>query len=111
MAEPEEIAAVQAMLGGAEKAEQNGWTEEKIAALLDAGDSENSIAALYWEERYAATSELIDISESGSSRGLSAVTRNAANLAKLYRDRADAETVVPPTPVQRGIRSHRMTRV
>ena len=110
MATEAEIAAVQAMLGGVEPAEENGWDANKIDAALSGGATPNSIAAGYWEERYAATSELIDISESGSSRGLSAVTRNARDLASLYRGRADAEVVVPPT-TRTGIRSHRMTRV
>lgn len=110
MATEAEIAAVQAMLGGVDLAEENGWDAARIEAAIDAGTTTNSIAAGYWEERYAATSELIDISESGSSRGLSAVTRNAKDLAALYRSRADAEVAVPPT-VERGIRSHRMTRV
>lgn len=109
MATQAEIDAVQAMLGGAEQAEENGWDANKIEELLDANSTPNKIAAMYWEERYAATSELIDISESGSSRGLSAVTRNARDLAALYRARADGEGGTD-TPT-RGIRSHRMTRV
>ena len=109
MATEAEIAAVQAMLGGADQATENGWDPDKIEELIDAGTSVNSISASYWEERYAATSELIDISESGSSRGLSAVTRNARDLAALYRKRVDDEVVPPDT--RQGIRSHRMTRV
>lgn len=109
MATEAEITAVQAMLGGAEAAEENGWDANKIEDLIDGGSTPNAIAASYWEERYAATSELIDISESGSSRGLSAVTRNARDLAALYRKRVDDE--VTPPDVRQGIRSHRMTRV
>lgn len=109
MADLAEITQVQETLGGAQNAEEYGYDASKIEDLLDSGVSANTIAANFWESRYTASAELIDISESGSSRGLSAVTRNAKDLAALYRDRANSE-VAPPTPV-RGIRSHRMTRV
>lgn len=109
MAELSEIEEVQGALGGVEYAEENGYDHNKIEDLLDAGQTLNSIAAKFWESRWTASAELIDISESGSSRGLSAVTKNARDLAALYRGRADSE-VGNPTPT-RGIRSHRMTRV
>lgn len=109
MAELAEIEKVQAALGGADNADENGYDANKIEDLLDSGQTLNSIAARFWEERWSASSELIDISESGSSRGLSAVTKNARDLAALYRGRADSE-VGSDTPT-RGIRSHRMTRV
>lgn len=109
MAELAEIEEVQEALGGIEYAEENGYDANKIETLLDAGQTLNSIAAKFWEARWTASAELIDISESGSSRGLSAVTRNARDMAAMYRSRADSE-IGNPTPT-RGIRSHRMTRV
>jgi hypothetical protein len=109
MADLAEIEEVQQALGGAEYAEENGYDGSKIEDLLDIGETLNSIAAKFWEGRWTASAELIDISESGSSRGLSAVTKNAKDLAALYRGRADSE-VGNPTPT-RGIRSHRMKRV
>lgn len=109
MATEQEIEDVQQALGGVENADENGYDANRIEDLLDGGQTLNSIAARFWEGRWTASAELIDISESGSSRGLSAVTRNAKDLAALYRGRADSE-VGNPTPT-RGIRSHRMTRV
>ncbi len=109
MAELAEIEEVQEALGGVDFADENGYDHNKIEDLLDAGQTLNTIAAKFWESRWSASAELIDISESGSSRGLSAVTRNARDLAALYRGRADNE-IGNPTPT-RGIRSHRMTRV
>ena len=109
MADQDEIDKVKEALGGGEYATENGYDDNKIEDLLDAGQTPNSIAASFWESRWSASAELIDISESGSSRGLSAVTRNAKDLAALYRHRADNEAS-SPTPT-RGIRSHRMKRV
>lgn len=108
MATVEEIQAVLDMLG--DDPASNGYDDARINELLDAGITDNAIAATYWEKRYASTAELIDISESGSSRGLSAVTKNAKDLAALYRGRADLEETPPPA-ARAGIKSHRMTRV
>lgn len=108
MADQEEVEQVQDMLGGQENADEHGYDAAKIEALLDGGNTANEIAATFWERRYAATSELIDMSESGSSRGLSAITKNARDLAAMYRKRTDDEN--PPALVRRGIRSHLMRR-
>jgi hypothetical protein len=108
VATAEAIAEVQLMLGGAVSADENGYTAARIETLLDLGNTANSIAATYWEARYAATSELIDISESGSSRALSVVTKNARDLAEMYRSRA---TGAAKTSSRIGIRSHRVKRV
>lgn len=109
MAEQEDISEVQEMLGGAESAEQYEYDAAKIEELLDNGYTPNAIAAQFWEARYAATSEYIDISESGSSRGLSAITRNAKDLASMFRTRANAEN--PPAIIRRrGIRAHKLGR-
>lgn len=108
MATAEEIQSVLELLG--EDWEDNGYDQNRIEDLLDAGQTPNQIAASYWEKVYTSTANFIDISESGSSRGLSAVTRNAKDLAALFRGRAEAE--VPSAASGRtGIRSHRMRRV
>lgn len=109
MADTEEIERVQEMLGGAELAEQYEYDAAKIESLLDSGYTENAIAAQFWESRHAATAEFIDISESGSSRGMSAITRNAKDLAAMYRGRANAEN--PPEIIRRrGLRAHKLGR-
>lgn len=109
MAEQEEIAEVQEKLGGAETAELYEYDAAKIESLLDGGYTQNAIAAQFWEARHAATAEFIDISESGSSRGLSAVTKNARDLAAMYRARANEEN--PPVIIRRrGLRAHKLGR-
>lgn len=108
MATQEEIEAVLELLG--EDYNDNGFDANRVEEFLEAGQSPNQIAAKYWEKIYTNTANFIDISESGSSRSLSAVTRNAKDLAALFRGRAEAE--VPTAASGRtGIRSHRMRRV
>jgi len=114
VADIEQIMAVQALLGP--DAELGGWTEVEINAALDAGRSANYIAARWWAQRAADTAHLIDISESGTSRQLSAIHRNAKEMAATYRALAAEEEVttdpeVPASTVRRGRRSVQIKRV
>ncbi len=114
MAEIEQIRAVQALLGS--DAEAGGWTEVEINAALDAGRTANYIAARWWAQRAADTANLIDISESGTSRQLSVIHRNAKEMATVYRALAAEEEVtpdpeVPALTVRRGRRSVQIRRV
>jgi hypothetical protein len=89
MAAAEEIAEVRGMLGPNSVAE--GWTDERIGAELDAGDSPNTIARKYWESRMASTTNLADVSESGSSRRLQQIFSNNQSMAAYFRGREAAE--------------------
>lgn len=89
MAAEEDIAEVREMLGP--NSVEEGWTDERIAAELDAGDSPATIALGYWEFRMARSSELADVSESGSSRRLQQIFANAQSLASYYRGAKAAE--------------------
>jgi hypothetical protein len=88
MADQAEIDAVLDMLGTS--AVDSGWDAGKIGALLDAGESPK-IARRYWESRMASTSELADVSESGSSRRLSQIHTSAAAMAAYYRGAETSE--------------------
>ena len=114
MADIEQIEQVQKLLGP--DAESGGWTEVTINAALDAGRSANYIAAKWWAQRAAETAHLIDISESGTSRQLSAIHRNAKEMAAIYRALVAEEEVtpdpeVPASTVRRGRRSVQIKRV
>ena len=114
MAEIGQIVQVQKLLGP--DAEPGGWTEIDINAALDAGRSANYIAARWWAQRAADTANLIDISESGTSRQLSAIHRNAKEMAAIYRTLVAEEEVtsdpeVPASTVRRGRRSVQIKRV
>jgi len=89
MAAPEDIQEVLDMLGP--DAAESGWTNEKIGAALDDGDTPNEIARRYWEYRMSRSSTMADVSESGSSRKLSQIFENAKALAAYYRGASEAE--------------------
>lgn len=88
-----------------------GWNDAIIGALLDAGKTENSMLMQYWDKVAAETAEFADMSESGSSRSLSTVHKNAVAMAKMYRDLVNKEEEEEEAPTARGIRSRAIVRV
>lgn len=104
MADEEAITEVLDMLGP--NAITEGWTTERIGEELDEGTSPNTIARRYWEFRMTRSSNLADVSESGSSRRLSQLFTNAQSLAAYYRgaETADDPQNQPSATVSREIR-------
>lgn len=96
MADQEDIDEVRMMLGPNSVAE--GWTDELIGDDLDEGSSPNKIARQYWESRMSVTSDLADVTESGSARKLQQIFANKQALAAYYRGAEQAEdpTTEPP---------------
>lgn len=94
------------------EASTQGWTDPKLQGMVDAGTSLNRIMMTYWSSRAATTAKLVNVSESGSSRSLADIHKNALDMLKYWTDLArreeDAE-VVPPS--QRPIAFRRITRV
>lgn len=60
------------------------YTDKQIGDHLDRGGTVFDFARLYWEEKAATFSTLSDVSESGSSRKLSDLHKNALNMAKYF---------------------------
>lgn len=89
MAEAAQIEMVKDLLP--DSWEEDGWSEEKIGLYLDAEQSVNKVMALFWEGKSSKLYQLIDVSESGSSRSLSKIYDNARTLAEHYRNRAKEE--------------------
>jgi hypothetical protein len=52
-----------------------------LSAIIDAAGSVEAAAARIWREKAAATAEMVNTTESGSSRALSDIHRNALELA------------------------------
>jgi hypothetical protein len=61
-----------------------------LGALIDALGLNGALARL-WAEQASKTAVLVDITESGSSRKMSQLHSQAANLAASYRSLAEAE--------------------
>ena len=108
MATPEEIEAVKDTLPA--DAVDYGWDDDRISQAIDEGLAGNALFLAYWDRVTTSTAYLVDMSESGSSRSLSQVHKNAASLAKMYRDLLDKDTN-PPSDRTRGIRSGVIRRV
>lgn len=68
--------------------------DAELGALFDVLGMNATLARL-WETRAAKTATLVDTSESGSSRKMSDIHRNALAYATRYRAQAEAES---PTP-------------
>lgn len=90
-----------------------GWDDARIGNDLDAGKTKAAILAHYWDYRASYTATLVSVSESGSSRDLSTIHKNAVALAKYWHDMVAAETQAPVDElgVRRRVAFHRATRV
>lgn len=115
MAEESEIQAVKDLLPT--DAGTSGWDSTRIGDDLDAGKTKNDIALAFWGNRAANTFTLTSVSESGSSRTLADIHRNAVAMQKYYQDLVDKENlvtdpVVPDTPLRGpGIYTHPIRRI
>lgn len=63
-----------------------GWDEEKIGLLLDSGLSTSKVVRQWWSNRSAATAGFVNVSESGSSRSLSDIHKQALGMLKYWDD-------------------------
>lgn len=107
MATPDQITSLRRLI--ADTATPFEYSDEDLSARLDAGLSPEAIASTIWREKAASYSDLVDISESGSSRKLSdlrkAALENAAyydafeaNAVAVLASRPRTRPIVRPTP-------------
>ena len=74
---------------------QFGWTDERIAAVLDAVSlSVPQTVRQFWLERLTNTHEFMDINEAGSGRTMSQVHANAKDMLAYWDKRVAAEGIV-----------------
>lgn len=106
MATAEEIAAFRLLIDEAD--DEHPYSDLALGLRLDDADSVKGLAADIWYEKAAAYASLVSVSESGSSRQMSDLHKNALAMSKALRD-ADPET--PGTGVSaRGVRMRKLTR-
>lgn len=89
-----------------ETALDSEYSDERLDELLLEYVSQNRAAAAIWREKAATYSDLVDVSESGSSRKMSDLLKNALAMAEQYDALAAAEVVVVP----RGTRTRAIVR-
>lgn len=87
------------------------WTDEKITTLINEGLSKAKILAQAWGSKAALTAELVDVSESGSTRSISTIYKNAMEMAKYWAELAAKEEDHSSAGGKSRSRSHKAVRV
>jgi len=73
-------------------------TDEEIGAIIDSSDCMNQAVGKIWGELAGTLSNLVNISEAGSSRSMGDLQKNALNMVKYYADLGCGNTITPNTP-------------
>ncbi len=106
MATAEEIAAFRLLID--ETVDKLPYDDSSIGTRLDAATSPESLAKEIWLEKAAKYASLVNVTESGSSRSMSDLHKNALAMAKGF---GDADPTAPGTgPAARGVRMQKLTR-
>jgi hypothetical protein len=88
MATADEIAALRGLINEPDE-NCEGWEDDRLAELIDGSGSLNSVAHTIWLSKASSYSTLVDVSESGSSRKLGDLYKNALAMAKMFKDLDD----------------------
>lgn len=92
MATSEETLALRLLI--AESTEAT-YTDEALAARIDAAGSLDLVAYEIWTEKAAKASSLVDISEGGSSRKMGDLQEQALRMAATFAARVNTGTTPP----------------
>lgn len=84
-------------------ATQEEFPSMDIQKMLDSGMSINDVSRAIWVKRAAKYSSLVDTSESGSSRKLGDLYKNALVMADRFKDPDDIIAPVKPRKKTRNI--------
>lgn len=107
MATETEIALVREYIG--EPNDANGWTDARITTFVDGAANLPLAAADVWGVKAGAAAGLVNVSESGSSRNLGDLLKQASAMEAYYRKRGN-EIAIPPV-VDSGPVIRQITRV
>jgi hypothetical protein len=92
MAEADEVLLLREYI--LEPDDANGWTDERLGGYIDRAGSVKGAAAEVWDVKAAEVSDLVNVSENGSSRNLSDLFKNAQAMAGRYRTLSGVEIAV-----------------
>ena len=87
------------------------WDDGYINRLVAEGLSSARILNRAWLAKAAATAEMVDIAESGSSRSMSTLYKNAMEMAEYWARIADKDEDRGDTGGLSRSRTHRAVRV
>ena len=85
MATPEQVADVRRM---ADEPTDANYTDAEISAMVDELGSTTAAAARIWQTKAGQYAKLVNTSESGSSRAMGDMYKNALQMAKYYEDQS-----------------------
>lgn len=91
--------------------ETHGWSETTIAGRLDTGQSVSRIISVYWTQRANSVIELVNTSESGSSRGNDAIYARMKALAAEWAKKADDEEDAAEVATEGHARNGQIVRI
>lgn len=93
MATAVEIQAVREYIG--EPNDVNGWTDERLTLIIDANGLDMfAAAAEVWGIKAANYAGLVDVTEAGSSRKMSDLSKNALAMQRNYSEQSLASVVI-----------------
>jgi hypothetical protein len=81
-----------------------GWDDESLAAIIDSTESMNAAAARVWSIKAGRYASLVDVTESGSSRKLGDLRKNASEMSAYYAGLDAPAAQVASGPVINRIR-------
>lgn len=91
MATVQEIARLRRMVN---EPTADTYSDADLSGLIDLSENLDTAAADIWQEKAAALAYLVNVSESGSSRNLSDLQKNALSLAASFRASGAEEVAV-----------------
>ena len=105
MATAEQIASLRLMIDQPE--DEAPYDDLALGPRIDAATSLEALAKQIWLEKAASYADLVSVAESGSSRQLSDLHKNALAMAKGF---GDADPTAPGAPGPSGVRMRKLTR-
>jgi hypothetical protein len=102
MATADEIATFRLLIA---EPDEETYTDAQLSEILDASASGNAAAAQIWTQKAASAATLVNVSESGSSRSLGDLQKNALAMAKVFGDAVEGDQSTSP-----GVRISRIVR-
>jgi Cdc6-like AAA superfamily ATPase len=106
MATPEDVLRLRGLTS---YTEVEPYDDPQLSDLIDA-TSIYRVASRIWNEKAASYASLVNVSESGSSRNMGDLHKNALAMAKYYKGLADEEETETPVDVTRFARTRAIVR-
>lgn len=103
MATPEEVLRLRDYV--AEPDDTNGWTDYRLETYIDEATNLYNAAAAIWGVKAGLHAGLVNVAESGSSRSLSDLFKQAESMRKHYQELGSGQdNAALSVPIIRQIR-------